>query len=47
MVELLLVNYANVDARDYFAGGMTPMGIAKLLGYTQIQETMRNRYSIM
>lgn len=47
MVELLLINYANVDARDYFAGGMTPMGIAKLLGYTTIQETMRNRYSIM
>lgn len=47
MVELLLVNYANVDARDYFAGGITPMGIAKLLGYTKIQETMGNRYSIM
>ncbi|MDP7639570.1 MAG: ankyrin repeat domain-containing protein [Candidatus Hydrogenedentes bacterium] len=46
MVELLLARYASVDSRDYFAGGITPYGIAKLLGYNETIELMQNRYAI-
>jgi ankyrin repeat protein len=45
MVDLLLSNYANVDAADYITGGLTPLAIAKMMGYGGIAEMMQNRFS--
>ncbi len=45
LTELLLTHYADVDARDYFAGGITPSGIAKLMGYGEVQSLMKNRFT--
>ena len=46
MTELLLKNFANVDARDYFAGGITPLGITRLLGYATVTQMMQNRFTL-
>lgn len=45
MVEILLAHFADVESRDYFSGGLSPIGIAKLLGYTEIAQMMQNRFS--
>ena len=46
MTELLLENYGDVYARDYFAGGMTPLSIARLMGYDELVTMMSIRSSI-
>ncbi len=43
MAELLMVNYADVTTRDYIAGGITPLGIAKLMGYNEVVEVLKNK----
>ena len=47
MAELLMVNYADVHARDYIAGGITPLGIAKLMGYTNVTSVLKNKVAML
>lgn len=43
ITDLLLANFANVEAHDYAIGGITPLGIAKLLGYSDVKDRMIHR----
>lgn len=47
MTELLMANYADVHARDYVAGGITASGIAKLMGYAEVSEVLKNRFAFL
>ncbi len=40
---LLLSSGADVNARDYFVGNMTPLALAKLMGYTELAQLL-NRH---
>ena len=40
------LSFADVDARDYFAGGITPRSVARLLGYDEIYQLMVNRFAL-
>jgi ankyrin repeat protein len=40
MAELLLEKGAHVNVRDEFAGGLTPLSVAKLMGYEELAETL-------
>jgi len=40
VAELLLEKGAEVNVRDGFAGGLTPLSVAKLMGYDELAETI-------
>ena len=42
LIRLLLFYGADVNARDSFFGGATPVGVAKLLNFSDIAEEMEN-----
>lgn len=46
MTELLLSHHADVAARDYYAGGLTPEAIARMLGHTSVIELIKNRFAL-
>lgn len=46
MTELVLAYFGDVHAREYFAGGLTPLGLAKLMGYEDIVSMLSNRCAI-
>ncbi len=40
MAEMLICHGADVNRRDHFSGGLTPLGIAKLMGYEGLGELL-------
>ena len=40
MTRLLLLHHANPDARDHYAGGMTPGEMAQLMGHDVILDVI-------
>ncbi len=42
LAELLITKGAEVNARDRVAGGLTPMGLALLMGYDELVERIRS-----